>query len=389
MMKNYLFPLILLLFIASLTNAAIINVPDDQPTIQAGVFAAAQYDTVLVADGVYTGDGNRDISIVNTTIIIKSESGPKNCVIDCQGTAGEHHQAFDFGTGGNNMTVLDGFTITNGWHYYGTIHISDSTSPTIRNCHITGNATGIYIAWNLDMGLPHIDSCIISDNNSHGLLVIGNINMSNTLVAHNGGTGLITVYHPGINLLNCTFVFNDSTGVDLYGDPPKGGTRADSALIRRCISAFNGGYGFDKTFYLPASYFYCNNAYGNATADYGAVNASANDIYGNISLDPMFCDTSSFNFHLDYNSPCVPANNDCGVLMGAQEAACGDLCGDLTGDGLVNILDVIAMIECIYGIGECPPGEEIDVNNDGSENILDITYLIAYLYQDGPPPDCT
>jgi len=49
-----------LLASAGAAAAATINVPADQPTIQAAVTAAASGDTILLADGTYTGSGNVD-----------------------------------------------------------------------------------------------------------------------------------------------------------------------------------------------------------------------------------------------------------------------------------------------------------------------------------------
>jgi hypothetical protein len=52
-----LFAFALLLFTPPL-SAAIIRVPADQPTIQAGIDVAVDGDTVLVASGLYVGPGN-------------------------------------------------------------------------------------------------------------------------------------------------------------------------------------------------------------------------------------------------------------------------------------------------------------------------------------------
>jgi hypothetical protein len=45
-------------------------------------------------------------------------------------------------------------------------------------------------------------------------------------------------------------------------------------------------------------------------------------INGNFSLDPLFCDTASSDFSLFVLSPCAPANNSCGVLIGALDDGC-------------------------------------------------------------------
>jgi hypothetical protein len=81
-------------------------------TIQMGVDTALDGDTVLVADGTYTGEGNYDIDfgVDSKNLVVKSLHGPKNCSIDCQGLG----RAFYFNWSQTSDTVIDGFTIVNG-----------------------------------------------------------------------------------------------------------------------------------------------------------------------------------------------------------------------------------------------------------------------------------
>ncbi|UCD16701.1 MAG: immune inhibitor A [Candidatus Zixiibacteriota bacterium] len=68
------------------------------------------------------------------------------------------------------------------------------------------------------------------------------------------------------------------------------------------------------------------------------------------------------------------------------------ICGDASGDEGVNLLDVLYLIDFLYGdpIGPAPdPMESADVNADGDVNLLDILYLIDFLYNDPPGPDPT
>jgi len=66
------------------------------------------------------------------------------------------------------------------------------------------------------------------------------------------------------------------------------------------------------------------------------------------------------------------------------------VCGDADGDMLVNLLDVLYLIDHLYGSPQGPapdPQAAGDVNADGSVNLLDILQLIDFLYGEPPPPE--
>jgi len=85
---------------------ATINVPKDQPTIQAGINAAQNGDTVLVAPGTY----KEAIDFKGKAITVISSGGAASTIID--GT----NQPFvvTFQTNEGRSSVLSGFTIQNG-----------------------------------------------------------------------------------------------------------------------------------------------------------------------------------------------------------------------------------------------------------------------------------
>ena len=134
-------------------------------TIQRGIDAASDGAMVIVADGTYTGDGNRDIDFKGKAIHLKSSGGAGRCIIDCQGTMAEPHRGFYFHSGEGNGAVVDGFTIANGYHSGGVGVCVLSGSPTITGNTISGNRASRYGGGiHCDSSSPTISNNTISGN---------------------------------------------------------------------------------------------------------------------------------------------------------------------------------------------------------------------------------
>ncbi|MCK5783401.1 MAG: T9SS type A sorting domain-containing protein [Desulfobacterales bacterium] len=101
-----------------LSVAQIIHVPADQPTIQAGINAASNGDSVLVADGTYLENINfigKAITVASHFIIDGDTNHINNTIIDgSQPSNPDYGSVVTFITGEDTASIICGFTITGG-----------------------------------------------------------------------------------------------------------------------------------------------------------------------------------------------------------------------------------------------------------------------------------
>jgi hypothetical protein len=199
-----------LLALSSLTSAAIIKVPADQPTIQAGINAASDYDTVLVAPGTYTGTGNRDISFLGKSVKLISEEGTEVTIIDCQSTSQEPHRGALFDDYETSQALMRGFTIKNASEAIRAYR----SSPTIRNCVLGENTVvGLVCKTNCN---SLVDSVTVSGCSSSGLWIQqSSPTFTSCEIASNYG-GMYCLSSDSVTMIGCDFLNNSNV-------PYKGG----------------------------------------------------------------------------------------------------------------------------------------------------------------------
>lgn len=416
----------------------------DHTRIQAAVDAAADGDTVVVADGVYTGPGNRDIDFRGKAITVRSERGPGQCVIDCGGSEEDPHRGFHFHTGEGRDSVLEGFTITNGhiagsdWPESagGAIYCGEPRcSPTIRNNRIVGNKA-FYGGGICYFGSPRILDNLIAENEAREG---GGINAyeqggiaRNTIVRNRaergGGIMVWEDYAPAIqdNIIQENAAEGDGGGIGVYNTSPwiignlvvgneAGGRGGGMHLASEPrVNAYNTIVG--NTAALGGGVSGASNlvnciVWGNTPqssledATYSCIEGWAED-ESNIFDDPRFVDPGNGDYHLRPDSPCIDAGmgavfsapafdldgneRPCGgeVDMGVYES-CGARFrrGDGNADGRSSLIDVIMILLGVFSKDvDLPCEKSADFDDNGKLELLDAVHLLQFIFSPDPRP---
>ena len=346
----------------SLYSGQVVRVPQDHGTIQAAIDAAAFGDTVLLADGTYTGNGNRDLDLYGKALTLSSENGPDLCRIDCQGSEADPHRGIRFHSDEGPDAVLEGLTILGGhvpevYGFGGGVRSIDAF-PTIIDCRITDCYARYGGGIACDGGAIVLAGCEVVGNDFvdfGGGIFLENASatISDTVVADNGlwdwddqmfGGGLyVTKYpdelpDPEIDLNNVLFTGNFAKyGAGLYA-------RKGAFTMVNCTVADNeysyGGSDFqlDRWAGAPLASMQAVNSIIWDEIDrtnYESLQADYCDILGgwpgtaNFDLNPQFATGPQGGYYLSQlaagqgvDSPCV----DAGHLLAA------DLCHDSAGE---------------------------------------------------------
>ncbi len=325
--------------ITLLDRPVAIHVPTGWPTIAEAVDTARIGDTIIIEDGVFTGDGNRDI-VVERQIAIRSEHGPAYTTIDCQGSAADPHRVFLYTGTYDAMDIIEGLTITGAY--------STNLSPIWKN-----------------RGSILMRNCVVHHNRSFaGVQPAPIVNVSDGFSR--------------MEIDSCTFSGNTANMV----------LRSYFRMvIHNSVIAFNDAAAMNPT--MTHLEITCTDLYDNDLGDWSGYLADRLGVDGNISRDPVFCDTAAGDYHLSGFSPCLPAGNDCQEIMGVYGMECGAVCGEIDGDDGINIADVVYLINYIFRDGPPPVNlSAADTNANGDIDVGDAIALVNYIFQSAPAIDC-
>ena len=298
------------IFLSSFLYGIIINVPADQTTIQAGINASTNSDTVLVQPNTYFENINYNgklITVASLFLTTQDTTYISSTIID----GNSNGSVVTFINNEDLSAVLCGFTITNGLgggtypnYYGGGITCRNFSNPSLEDIKITGNSTtayggGIYC---FNISSPSLENVTISSNS-----------------AYSGG---------GIFCEDSSPNFQNVTISDNYADEFGGGIYCfqmsypsmEKVTIIGNFAYYGGGICCHFSNLSLTNSIVWNNNMWEIYLISGAVTATYSDIEGgwtgegNIDSDPLFVDPANGDYHLTEDSPCIDTGDPASSL---------------------------------------------------------------------------
>lgn len=211
----------------------------------------------------------------------------------------------------------------------------DEAWINLDRCLFSGNGYGITSV----EGSCHsnLTNCEFRRNTAGALHNVGYLKCEYSIFTDNTGEPLTTSnwgFQKGnAFFINCTFAGNSvDTG-------PLIRTYGDSLIISSCIISSNQSDEIAECLtWDQESWSWvngtvvanCTDIVGNEAGNWSGFLAGQDTVRGNFSANPLFCDTLNSSYTLKNSSPCAPANNSCGVLIGAYGIGCENVAPVIT-----------------------------------------------------------
>lgn len=364
MSKAIVFMPMFVAFLCAAASATIIDIPGDYATIQQGINASVDGDTVLVQPGTYAEniDFNSHNVVLGSLFLTTGDTEYiSQTIIDGNSTG----PGATFENGENNNAMITGFTIQNGLSAEGGGIYCMGSSPAIIHNFISGNNSpwfggGIYCEAGSS---PIIESNRIDGNSA----------------AWGGGGLYIDDSQPSLsqNIISGNYTASFGGGILFINN---GNARITNTVFSRNMAGFGGGICCTVSSYpvfvncilwadsadMAGNEQYFDNS---SLPDFSYCDLQ--DIYppgeGNISVDPVFRDPDNGDFHLSSDS--------CGYIVDSPCIDAGD----------PNLLD--HRMGCDWGIGYPPSdmgayggGDSVMVGIDDDESRFprEISFLQNY-----------